>query len=45
MLRRAFLTLSLLAWSGTALGGALVDAIGRSVAVPERIARVHSLLP
>ena len=40
MLRRAFLVLSLLCWSGAALAGAVVDATGRSVEVPEQIARV-----
>ena len=40
MLRRAFLALSLLWWSGAALAGTVVDATGRSVEVPEHIARV-----
>lgn len=40
MLRWAFLVLSLLSWSGTAWGGAVVDASGRSVTVPEQIERV-----
>ena len=40
MLRHAILTLSLLWWSSAALGGTIVDATGRSVEVPERIARV-----
>src|SRR6516165_2055154 len=40
MLRHAILTLSLLWWSSAALAGTIVDATGRSVEVPERIARV-----
>ena len=40
MLRRAFLLLSLLAWSGSAGAGGVVDATGRSVMVPEQIGRV-----
>jgi iron complex transport system substrate-binding protein len=40
MLRRAMLALSLLWWSGAALAGTVVDATGRSVEVPEQIARV-----
>jgi iron complex transport system substrate-binding protein len=40
MLRGAFLVLSLLSWSGTAWGGAVVDATGRGVTVPEQSARV-----
>ena len=43
MLRRAFLLLSLLAWSGTA--GAVVDATGRNVMVPEQIGRVFPAGP
>ena len=35
-----FLALSLLCWSGAALAAAVVDATGRSVEVPEQIARV-----
>lgn len=40
MLRRTFLCMSLLSWAGVAFGGAIVDATGRSVGVPEHIARV-----
>jgi iron complex transport system substrate-binding protein len=40
MLRRAFLAVSLLCWAGVAFGGTVVDATGRSVEVPEHIARV-----
>lgn len=40
MLRRVFLVLPLLSWSGAAWSGAVVDATGRSVAVPEQISRV-----
>jgi iron complex transport system substrate-binding protein len=40
MLRRAFLVLSLLFWSVVANGGTVVDATGRSIAVPEQISRV-----
>ena len=40
MLRRAFLGISLLCWAGAALAGTVVDATGRSVEVPEQIARV-----
>jgi iron complex transport system substrate-binding protein len=40
MFRRAFLALPLLWWSGAALAGTVVDAAGRSVEVPEQIARV-----
>jgi hypothetical protein len=40
MLRRSFLTLSILCWSCAALAGAVVDATGRSVDVPAQIARV-----
>ncbi|HEY7577059.1 MAG TPA: hypothetical protein VH855_05640 [Acetobacteraceae bacterium] len=40
MLRRAFLTVSLLCWAGAASGGTVVDATGRSIGVPEHIARV-----
>ena len=40
MLRRALFALSLLWWCGPALTGTVVDATGRSVAVPEQIARV-----
>ena len=40
MLRRALLAVSLLWWSGAALAGTVVDATGRSVELPERIARV-----
>ena len=40
MLRRAFLAMLLLCWAGAALAGTVVDATGRSVEVPEHIARV-----
>jgi iron complex transport system substrate-binding protein len=40
MLGRAFLVLSLLSWSAAAWCGPVVDATGRSVALPERITRV-----
>src|SRR5215472_14939468 len=40
MLRRACLVLALLCWTGTAWGGTVVDATGRSVDVPDHIARV-----
>jgi iron complex transport system substrate-binding protein len=40
MLRHATLAVSLLWWSSAALAGTVVDATGRSVEVPERIARV-----
>jgi iron complex transport system substrate-binding protein len=40
MLRRAFLRVSLACWAGAALAGTVVDATGRSVEVPEQIARV-----
>jgi iron complex transport system substrate-binding protein len=40
MLRRAFLGASLACWAGAALAGTVVDATGRSVEVPEQIARV-----
>lgn len=40
MLRRAFIAVSLLCWAGAALGGTVVDATGRSIAVPEQILRV-----
>ncbi len=40
MLRRAFMALLLLWWSGAALAADIVDATGRSVQVPERIERV-----
>jgi iron complex transport system substrate-binding protein len=40
MLRRTLLAMSLLCWAGAAQAGTVVDATGRSVEVPERIARV-----
>jgi len=40
MLRRAFLAVTLLCWSGAALGADIVDATGRTVVVPEQVARV-----
>ncbi len=40
MLRRAFLILSLLSWAEAAWGGTVVDATGRSIAIPEQISRV-----
>src|SRR6516225_9576300 len=40
MLGRACLVLSLLCWAGTAWGGTVVDATGRSVEVPEHVTRV-----
>lgn len=40
MLRRAFLVLSLMWWSGTALAADIVDATGRDVQVPEHVAHV-----
>jgi iron complex transport system substrate-binding protein len=40
MLHRAFLVLSLLSWSAAAWCGPVVDATGRSVAVPEQVSRV-----
>jgi iron complex transport system substrate-binding protein len=40
MLRRAFLTVSLLCWAGAAWGGTVVDATGRSIDVPDRVTRV-----
>jgi iron complex transport system substrate-binding protein len=40
MLRRAFIAISLLWWSGTALAADIVDATGRNVQVPEHIERV-----
>lgn len=40
MLRRAFLVLSLLLWSSCSWAGAVVDATGRSIAVPEQVLRV-----
>src|SRR5580704_12400507 len=40
MLRRTLLAMSLLCWAGAALAGTVVDATGRSVELPERIARV-----
>jgi iron complex transport system substrate-binding protein len=40
MLRSVFLVLSLLSWSDAAWSGAVFDATGRSVAVPEQISRV-----
>jgi iron complex transport system substrate-binding protein len=40
MLRRAFIAISLLWWSGTALAADIVDATSRSVQVPEHVERV-----
>jgi iron complex transport system substrate-binding protein len=40
MLRRAFLVLSLLCWPGAVWAGAVADATGRSITVPEQISRV-----
>jgi iron complex transport system substrate-binding protein len=40
MLRHAFLAMLLLCWAGAASGGTVVDATGRSIEVPEHIARV-----
>jgi iron complex transport system substrate-binding protein len=40
MLRRAFLAISLACWAEAALAGTVVDATGRSVEVPDHIARV-----
>lgn len=40
MLRRTFLCLSLLCWGSIAVGATVVDATGRSIEVPEHIARV-----
>lgn len=40
MLRRAFLAVLLLCWTGVAVGATVVDATGRSIEVPERIAHV-----
>jgi iron complex transport system substrate-binding protein len=40
MLRRVFLVLSLLSWSGAAWSGEVVDATGRTIAVPDHVARV-----
>jgi iron complex transport system substrate-binding protein len=40
MLRCAFLAMSLLCWAGAALGGTVVDATGRSIKVPDHVARV-----
>ncbi len=40
MPRRAFLAVLLLCWTGAAFGATVVDATGRSVEVPEHVARV-----
>src|SRR5690348_12401153 len=40
MVRRAILCMALLCWTGTAFGGTVVDATGRSVEVPDHVARV-----
>lgn len=40
MLRRAFLALTLLCWSGAALAADIVDATGRTVQVPDQVAHV-----
>jgi iron complex transport system substrate-binding protein len=40
MLRRTFLAMTLLCWVGAARAGAVVDATGRSVEVPQHITRV-----
>jgi iron complex transport system substrate-binding protein len=40
MLRRAFLAVLLLSWTNVARGGTIMDATGRSVEVPDRIAHV-----
>jgi hypothetical protein len=40
MLRRAFPALTLLCWSGIAAANAVVDAAGRTVQVPDHIARM-----
>jgi iron complex transport system substrate-binding protein len=40
MLRRTFLAVSLLCWAGSAFGGTVVDATGRSVEVPEHVEHV-----
>jgi iron complex transport system substrate-binding protein len=40
MLRRALIGILLLGWAGTAAAASVVDATGRSVEVPEQIARV-----
>jgi iron complex transport system substrate-binding protein len=40
MRRRAFLAVSLFCWAGAAWGGTVTDATGRSIEVPEHIARV-----
>ena len=40
MPQRALLAVWLLCWAGAALGGTVVDATGRSVELPEHIARV-----
>src|SRR5215472_2774380 len=45
MLRRACLVLALLCWTGTAWGGTVVDATGRSVDVPDLISRVLPAVP
>ena len=40
MLRRTFLAVSLLCWAGAALGGTVIDATGRSIELPDHVARV-----
>jgi len=40
MLRCTFLAVSLLCWAGAALGGTVVDATGRSIELPDHVARV-----
>ncbi|MGA9013429.1 MAG: hypothetical protein WB509_13105, partial [Acetobacteraceae bacterium] len=40
MLRRAFIAVSLLWWSGTVLAADIVDATGRNVQVPEHIEHI-----
>jgi iron complex transport system substrate-binding protein len=40
MLRRAFLGILLLCWGGAAFAGTVVDATGRSIEVPDQVARV-----
>src|SRR5689334_3984451 len=40
MLRRALLAVSMLSWAGAAFGGAVVDATGRRIDVPDHVARV-----
>ena len=38
-----FLAVSLLCWAGAALGGTVIDATGRSIELPDHVARVSRL--